>query len=248
MIVDGHTHFFRRFAGMQGLSPAEFVEGLRALGIDKALVFTLEGFFGEPQSANDELADLVKRYPEALKAFCTVNPRHGQAAIEELKRCVLDLGMVGLKLHNWLQAVSAVDPCMFPLIEEAARLEVPVVFHDGTPPYCTTLQVAYLAKLYPEATIILGHSGLNDFWRQAIKAALRYDNIYLLPCGAPVQGIAEMVETVGVDRLIWGSDFPFGGPGAVVYARHKIECLEIPDSDKQRILGENIMRLIPSLR
>ena len=53
------------------------------------------------------------------------------------------------------------------------------MFHEGTPPYADTLQVANLAELYPEAKIILGHAGLYDSYRNAVSAAKRLPNIFL---------------------------------------------------------------------
>lgn len=213
LIIDGHTHYFPSLAYMKGLSAQEFADGLRARGVHKALVFTVNGFFGgRYKEHNDELAELVGAYPDILRAFCSVDPRDGQEAIKELRRCVRDLGMPGIKFHNWLQAISAVDPAMYPIIEEAANLSVPVLFHDGTPPYATTLQVAHLAALYPQATIILGHSGNSDFWQQAIRAAKKYPNIVLSTCSsAPMSAFRRMVDEVGADRMVWGCDYPYWG-------------------------------------
>jgi hypothetical protein len=248
MIIDTHTHYFKSFTPIiQGLSGKEFVEGFQALGIDKVVVCTLEGFFKNYQACNDELAALESEYPDVVRTWGTVDPRDGEEAIAEIGRCVDELGMVGFKFHNWLQAVSAVDPCMFPVMEEIARRELPVLFHDGTPPYCSTDQIAYLADRYPDATVILGHSGLNEFARQALRAAVKYDNVMLNVCGARYETLKRAVETVGPERILWGTDFPFGGPGNIIYHRAKVEALPISDDDKEKIFSENMIRLVPSL-
>lgn len=248
LVVDGHTHYFPSFGYMQGLSAREFVDGLRAKGVYRAVVCTINGFFGgRYQEGNDELAGLVDAYPDLLRACCSVDPRDGQAAIKELRRCVRSMGMVGVKFHNWLQAISAVDPAMYPIIEEAADLGVPVFFHDGTPPYAETQQVAHLAALYPRATIILGHSGNCDFWRQAIRAAQKYPNIILSTCSsAPTSAFRKMVDEVGAGRMIWGSDYPFGD--AFEHLLDKVLSLDISELEKEKILSGTMLRLMPSLR
>jgi predicted TIM-barrel fold metal-dependent hydrolase len=248
MLIDAHTHYFKSFTPtMKGLEAQEFVEGFRALGVDKALVFTLEGFLRDYQKANDELAAIAAHHPDAIEVWGTVDPRDGEQAIAEIGRCVDELGMTGFKFHNWLQAVAAVDPCMFPVMEEIARRQLPVLFHDGTPPYCSTDQVAYLAGQYPDATLILGHSGLNEFARQALRAAVKHENVLLCVCGARYETLKRAVELVGAERIVWGSDFPFGGDGNIVYHRAKVEALPISDDDKEKIFSGNMIRLVPSL-
>jgi predicted TIM-barrel fold metal-dependent hydrolase len=247
MIIDGHTHYFRSFAYMKGMGVKEWVESFQAMGVDKAVVFTMEGFFRDYPACNDELVEVVRQYPDTVHAWGSVDPRDGEGAVEEVGRCVDVLGMTGIKFHTWLQAVSAVDPCMFPVMDEIARRRLPVLFHDGTPPYATTDQVAYLAGRYPDATVILGHSGLNEFARQALRAARKHENILLGVCGARYETLKAAVETVGAERVVWGTDYPFGGPGNIVYHRAKVEALRISDDDKEKIFSGNMIRLVPAL-
>jgi predicted TIM-barrel fold metal-dependent hydrolase len=247
MIIDGHTHYFKSFASMQGLSPKEFVEGFQALGVDKAVVVTLEGFYRDYQAGNDELAAVAAQYPDILQAWGTVNPRDSEKAIAEIGRCVDELGMTGFKFHNWLQAVSAVDPCMFPVMEEMERRRLPIIFHDGTPPYASTDQIAYLAGRYPDVPILLAHSGLNEMARQALRGAVKHNNLFLCVCGARYETLKRACETVGPERILFSTDYPFGGEGNIIYHRAKVEALPISDDDKEKIFSGNIIRLVSSL-
>ncbi len=247
MIVDVHTHLFQGYLTQRGLSTLQFVAGLRHGGVDQALVMTLEGFLGLSRPANDALAAAARQYPGVLYPVCTVHPRDGDQAIVEMERCAHELGMVALKLHPWLQAFSVVEPGVVCLLQAAARLSWPVIIHDGTPPYCTPLQIAYLAGCVPEATVILGHGGLSDFPREALAAAKRQRNIVICPCGVPLFWMREFVRQVGVERLVFGSDYPFGGPASLHYYRDKIEALHLSTGEAEQVLGGNIRRLIPTL-
>jgi hypothetical protein len=155
--------------------------------------------------------------------------------------------MTGFKFHNWLQAVSAVDPSMFPVLEEMERRRAPVIFHDGTPPYASTDQIAYLAGRYPDTTFILAHSGINDMARQALRAVVKHDNVLLGACGERYETLKKAVETVGPERIVFGTDFPFGGAGNIVYQWAKVDALPISDDEREKILGGNMIRLVPSL-
>ena len=164
----------------------EFVGKLKSQGVGGAVVMTLEGFTrDDSRRYNDELHAVTSQHAGYLYAFGTVHPRDGSEATSEMRRCVTELGMKGFKFHPWLQAFCASGREMFPIVEQAVALDVPLLFHDGTPPYSTSLQIAYLARCFPKATIILGHSGLRDYWREALYAAIKYKNIVLQFCGPP---------------------------------------------------------------
>lgn len=247
MILDGHTHLFSHFENREGMPLDGFVATLKDQGIDGALLFTFDGFFHEDtRPYNDELKAAVDRYPSFLHAFGTVHPRGGERALEEMRRCVRDLGMRGFKFHSWLQAFCASSKSMFPLVEQAAELKVPMLFHDGTPPYSSTLQVAYLARCFPRATIILGHSGLRDSWKEALYAARKYPNLMLQFCGTPQIGMRTIIQEIGWERCIFGSDFPLTGMRSPAQMARQIEEIDVSGQAKEAILGGNLKRLLES--
>ncbi len=246
MIADAHTHYFTTFGTLKGLPPYEMVKTFQEHDIQLALLCTVEGFFGEFQRCNDELGVVTRKYP-ILRHQCSVNPRAGEVAVAELGRCVEKHNTVAIKFHNWLQGISAVDASMFPLMEEAARLRLPVFFHDGSPPYCTSDQVCHLAKLFPEATIVLVHFGMNDFGRQAVRAVTKYDNVFFTCCGARLDFLREALQRVGPERMLYGSDFPFGNTTGIQYSLDKLDQLDLSDDGMEKILYRNIFDLVPRL-
>lgn len=204
MIIDCHTHMAGgRSFGLEVAAGDQFVAGMDSCGIDRSVVLTTDGFFFDSATCNDELYAYTQRYPERLVAAPTVDPRRGADAVAELRRCRLELGMKGpLKLHPWLQGFSPVESHLDPLARAAIELDMPMMFHDGTPPYSTPLQVAALAGRFPELTIILGHSGIKDMWQEALAAAKRYPNIVLCLCGTVPYGMDRIVSEVAADRLL----------------------------------------------
>ena len=248
MIVDAHTHLFDQYVTQQGLALGEFVNGLRQAGIDKALMFGLEqSFFGSSEPANNAITAAARQYPDLLYPVCTIHPREGEKAIHEMERCAAELGMVAMKLHPWLQAFAVAEKGLAPVLQTAACLGWPVIFHDGTPPYCTPLQIAYLAGEVPEATVILGHSGLSDFPLEALAAAKRNPNIYLCMCGVPLIWMRRYLAELGPHRLIYGSDYPFGGPASLKYYRMKIDAMGLTPEEYGLVMGGNLLRLIPAV-
>jgi uncharacterized protein len=175
------------------------------------------------QRANDALAEMAQRYPGRLEGFCTVDPGAMDAAAREIERCVQQLGLIGVKLHPWLQAFSVTHAGMDPIMGVAGELGVPVMFHDGTPPYCTSRQIAWLASRYPRTQVILGHAGLADLWRDAADVARLYPNIWLQPAGSPPVTIRMALAGAGPDRFLYGSDGGFASIQVMRYVLGKFD-------------------------
>lgn len=246
MIIDCHTHTAggRAFSLSQA-SGTDFITAMDRCGIDKSIVFTTDGFFFDTATCNNELYAFVQKYPDRLVAGPTINPRYGEAAQSEIRRCRLELGMKGpLKLHPWLQGFSPIESYMEPIVQTAIELQMPILFHDGTPPYCTPLQVATLAARFPELTVILGHSGIKDLWQEALMAAKRYPNIMLCLCGTAAYGIDQIISEIAPQRLQFGTDAGFGSAAGVrEYRLGQILRQDLPQEAKSLILGKNAQRL-----
>jgi len=208
-IIDFHTHLDDRWFDQPLLSEQAFIEGLDRCGIDIACVFTLMGFYEDCRAHNDKLAERADGYSGRLFPFITVDPKLDKAAIEELDRCIAAKKFHGVKLHPWLQsfAPSMIKPTMIEILKRAAAAQLPVIFHDGTPPYATTFQIAACARWVPEATIVLGHAGLADYTLAAAELARDTPNLYACVCGPRTADVRHIVETAGAHKVLFGSDF-----------------------------------------
>lgn len=243
-IVDAHTHMpGGAFAGIRGWDAGGFLGLMDASGVGQAWVFTLDGFYFDPSPHNDRLLEFCRYDPERLVPFCTVHPRYPDA-VQELRRCVLELGMRGVKLHPWAQTFSPVEPILDALGEEMEALGTPVEFHDGTPPYSSPLQIAYFAERHPRLKVILGHAGLHDLWKEAIYAAERCPNVYLIPSGMPPHGLVQALERLPAERFLFGTDAGFGDPYWQHFQLDKIRSVCHSDEALALILGGNAQRIL----
>lgn len=192
------------------------------LGIDVSVVFTLDGLWHPSPAANDALAAWVADAPDRLVALGTVDPRLPNAAAET-ERCLTELGMRGMKFHPWIQAFCAHEPCMDPIAEVAAGHSAPILFHDGTPPYSTPLQIAALARRHPDVPMVLGHGGLQDHWREAIAAVNGTPNLWICLCGTPNVGIRAVVARCPSERLLFGTDAGLSAGPQQTFAAERVE-------------------------
>jgi len=244
-IIDCHTHFPGSLLGDKPRPIAPIREEFTKAGLSGAWLFTTDGLFRDCAKHNDILAQTVREHRDFFVPFGTVNPHDGaEAAIAELERCKNQLHMAGVKFHPWLQAFSQTHPALLPILQRAGELGMPVIYHDGTPPYSTPLQIAAAAEQASNTQIILGHAGLDDLYEDAILACRRHPNIYLCCCANSCGPLQEIVKRCPGDRLLFGSDGGFC-PNLVHGAIAKLRTLDWPPDRLNSIFYENAMRLIP---
>jgi predicted TIM-barrel fold metal-dependent hydrolase len=132
-LVDHHQHLFSpaataRATGVEPIAATDLIALLDLAGIRRAAVFSLAYQFGNPnrpaveneyvhvKAENDWTSQQVARFPDRLRAFCSVNPIK-EYALEELARCAKDPQLhFGLKLHFGNSDVDLGNP------EHVARL------------------------------------------------------------------------------------------------------------------------------
>jgi aminocarboxymuconate-semialdehyde decarboxylase len=78
---------------------------------------------------NEFLADLVSAAPDRFLAFGCVPLQDPEAAIKELRRCVSELGFVGVQIGTRVGDRELADPDFVPFLAEAAALDAVVFIH-----------------------------------------------------------------------------------------------------------------------
>jgi len=245
-IIDFHTHLDEQWLGVPLPSREELLAGMDRLGVAISCIFTIQGFYGDCRRHNDALLEHAEQHPDRLIPFATVNPNEGTAAVEETERCLSNPIFRGVKFHPWLQvfAPSTVKETMAEILRCAARYDAPVLFHDGTPPYSTTFQVAALARSRPEATIVLGHAGLADYVYPAGQLIRDLPNLYGCFCGPRPGDLEYLLEVGGADKILFGSDFGVCEWLLLAERLDNVREAEIGDDVMKSVLFGNAERLL----
>ncbi len=256
MIIDAHSHIepMEEFVGKQhpsyGMVTADldtFLEQYETNGIDACFVFMTKQLSLESlmPKANDGLARLRDQAPGRLYPWGTVHPAWPEKQLRaEIRRIVNDLGLCGLKFVPVVQGypISAVG--MDIVAEEAIDLDVPVTLHDGSPEYCSAIQVAYYARKYPKLRVLSAHGGLRELWPDFIDAVKELPNLWLCLSGPTQWGIQTLYNELGPDKLLFGSDGGIGHPAVTRAYLRRIRNLEAPQEHKDMILGGNAMKFL----
>ena len=88
---------------------------------------------GPQQRVNDTVAALAARYPDKVIGFRSVHPDDPNV-IDEMERCVHDLGLRGVKLGPNYQNFEPLGEPAKRVYGYAQRHKLPIVFHQGPSP------------------------------------------------------------------------------------------------------------------
>jgi hypothetical protein len=225
------------------------------------VAFDGETATGLPKTSNDYVAGLVKKYPDIIiGGWGSVDPWKGELAIQEARRAIKELGLIGLKFHPTLQRFYPNDRRFYPLWETLVELKAPVQIHVGTTgmgagvPGGMGEHLKYTAPIpciddlaadFPGLTIIGLHPAFP--WTDEMTAVvLHKGNVFWDLSGwAPKYlppSLKRDINSRLQDRVLFGSDYP-----AISHKRllqeweaedYKKEVLEkLLYKNAQRILG-----------
>jgi len=215
-VVDAHVHVFpaRRLAGLlrwvHGFLPWHPAP-LDMTGDDVVADISNFGskyFFNlvypinplETEDLNRFNSEFCSRFPNAI-GWGSLHPENDD--ISSIARSVVEeLGLIGLKLHPFVQKFSILDPAIRPAYETLADMRRPLFLHTGFDEFyeikMPTEHIRTIAGDYPEMPIVLSHMIFP-----------RLDDAFELMEEYP-QIVGDMTNIPGSIRII-ASDFGSGG-------------------------------------
>lgn len=202
--IDAHAHvgYFGSWCDV-GQTAEDMLRSMAEYRISKSII----------SNADNTITEAALRLaPQSLAALAWINPHQGEAAVALFRRLVAESGFCGLKLHPLVHAYTANDAVVYPLMDCARELGLPVFIHCGHPPFSLPWSIAQLAEVYPDVRIVMVHMGHGHgvYIQGSIDMARKYPNLYLENSGMPMHTkIKEAYLRVGSDRIFWGSDAPF---------------------------------------
>lgn len=155
--------------------------------------------------ANDEMAELVTKYPERFIAGVACLPMNNMdAALAEAERAVKELGLKGVQIYSSVNGKPLDRPVFMPLYEMMEEFDLPIWIHP-----CRDISVPD----YPDETESRYHAFVRIGWPYQTSLAMlrlvfggvleKYENIKFIAhhCGAMIPFFEQRIAT--------------GGPGGV---------------------------------
>jgi hypothetical protein len=198
----------------------DVIAAMDAAGVAASIV---QPYPGAPDASavHDRIAALAKRHPSRVFGAVSLNP-HVEREIyqREAKRCVRDLGFVGLKLHTFGHAVNPLSTDGATVFETARELGVPVIVHTGPgTPFADPAMVLPRAHEFSDLKIVLAHAGYGILSDQAVIVAKQCANVLLETSWCGAADIGYMIGELGESRVLFGSDLPQNVPSEIAKYR-----------------------------
>lgn len=238
------------------IGAAEMVAAMDQQGVDKSVVF---GFpwqkTGTFKRHNDYVLESVQRYPDRLIGFGCMSPLSPDAADEAL-RCV-DGGMAGIgELAFYRSGLDdrALDG-MAPIMQICLQRDLPVMMHVNEPlgrPYPgkspnSLGQIYEMVRRFDRNKLVLAHWGGGIFLYMLLKKEVNeiLANVYYDTAASPFVYHSDIfpmaVRLAGVDKILFGSDFPLISP-TTYFA--ELSQTDLTGEQCRRIQGLNAMKLL----
>jgi predicted TIM-barrel fold metal-dependent hydrolase len=99
-------------------------------------------------AANNTVAEAVAAHPGRFAAFATLPTAVPDAAADELRRCVHELGFVGTMIMGRTDGEFLDQPRFDPILRAASELAVPIYLHPAPPPTAVS-EANYAGALSP---------------------------------------------------------------------------------------------------
>ena len=204
---------------------------------------------------NEYILESVARYPKRLVGFCSVVPSEDEAALREVERCIKGgaKGIGELRLDSHLKRNNSLK-VIKPIVDIIIKSNLILLTHASEPvghQYSgkgeATPDLLYvLITAFPDLKLVCAHWGGGlPFYAlmPEVKAALK--NVYFDTAASPFlynpQVYGQVVQLVGEDKILFGSDYPLIPQRRFL---KEIAALELPEATKKKILAGNAKKLL----
>jgi uncharacterized protein len=224
--------------------------------VDRAIVFGMRAAHAGIMVPNEYIAAYVRRHPEKLIGFAGVDPTC-DPVVPTLEEACGALGLRGVKLGPIYQNIHPTDPRMMAVYEYCEANRVPILIHQGTTfprkaplKYASPILLEDVALRFPDLKMViahLGHPWIEDTLVLIRKQPNIYSDISALHY-RPWQFYNALVlaKEYGVlDKLLFGTDFPFTTPEATIDALRNLNRIT-EGTNLPTLSDDEVARLIES--
>lgn len=234
--------------------------------VQKALLMSNGGYGYN----NEYLKEGVDRYPEKFKALALVDITNGLKASEEITRYVSQ-GFIGIKIETLTAfqcsgELKLDDDRIIPVWECCDSLGIIVMLHMSRKDDIEAIErivnryknIKLIFAHYGAETVFKGNSKSNEQWNRLLQIVKMNENIWLetsslsnflgesISFTKTINMIEESYNTLGAEKILWGSDYPcmmlFATYQQLIDILNK-GCKNIPPTEVEKILGGNALKL-----
>ena len=233
-IIDSHTHWGPSLSMDTEVTTQEILSQADHSGVSRIVIFPFPSTALADERINERLLGEANRIKKFIPYYYIP---------ETMKPIPKEKGFYGGKWH-WMRGIQdstsnyevLKDLKLEEFIEASEKIDLPIVFEE---------ELAFtetFVKKTKSLKIIIPHLGMLggnpiDFL-QSFKSRA---NVYFDTALASPDTVMRFIQTIGQERILFGSDIPFG---AMKRELEKVLSLSIGDDKKESILSENLRELI----
>jgi predicted TIM-barrel fold metal-dependent hydrolase len=183
------------------------------------------------------VASYVRQHPDRLIGVAGIDPTNLNEAMADIARAHDDLGFSAITVSPAAQDFHPADSRAMQVFGEAARLKMPVFLHQGFHT-CVASKMEFgrpalldeVAREFPQLKLVIAHMGYP--WVEECVVLLgKHENVFADVSSLsrrPWQAYNALLSAYqyGVmDKLLFGSDFPFTTPTAAIESFYRMNQL-----------------------
>ena len=233
-IIDSHTHWGPSVSLGMTVTTEELLGQAERSGVDRIVIFPFPSQALSDEGINDQVLRESRRVQKLIPYYYIP---------DDLRAIPRERGFYGGKWH-WTRGVQdsssnyqvLKDPHLPEFLEESEEIDLPIIVEEE---FAFTQAFVKLTKTLKVIIPHLGMLGGNPM--EFLETFRDQENVYFDTALASPSTIVQFIRRIGSERLLFGSDIPFGTMRGEL---EKITSLPIGDREKELILSHNIKRII----
>lgn len=230
---------------------------VKRMGIEKVISLDIGGDDDneplKPSSIDAEERKILEDGKDHILGIIRVDPEFPDESCAKMEKWIRNGPCIGIKFLLQKNGFKCTHPNSDKIIKLAHELGAAIYIHSwlkaggnpkslsgaNTPGEATPMDVAILAKRFPNVPMICGHSGGD--WELGARAIRPYENVLFEFSGSwPHSGSVDYaVKELGADRIVWGDHGPSRSFSTEL---SKVLDASLSNADRMKVLGENYRR------
>ncbi len=259
MIIDCHTRIWESPAQLGrdaplppgGLRADEQRHRSAAEPVDRSIVLALKSRHLQAEIPNRLVADYARRQAGRVIGFAAVDPTDS-AWLQELRAAHEELGLKGVVLSPALQNFHPADTRAMQVYEQCQQRGLPVVIEQPHGQAAARLEYAdpvlldEVAREFGELRLVITRLG-HPWVEQTLALLAKHRNVFASLAGIlprpwlSYTALLAACEQNVLDKLLFGSDFPYHSPAACIEALYSVnqfaQASGLPPVPREQLRG-----------
>ena len=256
-IIDFHTHPYMQidgsicmYKGCGYLTPIQAKEYLESIGISKICGSVIclgdnNAEWNSIKKANEQAYELKNLYGDFYEMGIRIHPNYPSQSIEEITFAYSNGCKIVGEVVPYISGYSYQNKGLDTILKAMDNKNMVFSFHSSVTDEKEEVAIERLVADHPTINFVAAHPGEKQNYMKHLKRIKQFNNYFLDLSGTGLFRFGMLnygIKEVGVERFIFGSDFPVCDPAMNVFGIQKDPFLS--EKEKRALLYDNAARLL----